>query len=201
MKQKQSQAGEDSWRLLRWLEPLAATVRDGRQVELLRRVFGQYYTMEQAGEVTPVKEHGAGVVQNPHDPEAQWSAKGHGKARHDWVGYKVQVAENIGPKPEAKSEPARNFLTSLVTQNAIESDDAGLPATLAAQSQSGLDAPAELYVDGAYVSAAGLAQAQKEGRQLVGPAQPSANKGTGYRAEDFEVHVELSLIHISDDRG
>ena len=46
LKQKQSQAGEDSWRLLRWLEPLAATVRNGRQVELLRRVFGEYYTME-----------------------------------------------------------------------------------------------------------------------------------------------------------
>jgi transposase len=190
LKQKQSQAGQDSWRLLRWLEPLATTVRDGRQVELLRRVFGEYYSVEQAGEVTPVKEHGPGVVQNPHDPEAQWSAKGHGKARHDWVGYKVQVAENIGPKPESKSEPERNFLTSLITQNAIESDDAGLPATLAAQSQSDLAAPAELYVDGAYISAAGLAQAQKEGRELVGPAQPSANKGSGYRAELFEVLVE-----------
>ena len=165
LKQKQNQAGEDSWRLLRWLEPLPITLRNGRQVELLRRVFGEYYTVEQADEVTPVKEHGAGVVQNPHDPEAQWSAKGHGKARHDWVGYKVQVAENIGPKPETKSEPARNFLTSLVTQSAIESDDAGLPATLEAQSQSDLAAPAELYVDGAYISAAGLAQAQKEGRE------------------------------------
>ena len=106
------------------------------------------------------------------------------------MGYKVQVAENIGPKPEAKSEPARNFLTSLITQNAIESDDAGLPATLAAQSQSGLAAPAELYVDGAYVSAAGLAQAEKEGRELVGPAQPSAHKGAGYRTEDFQIQVE-----------
>ncbi len=84
LKEKQRQAGEDSWRLLRWLEPLPATVRDGRQVELLRRVFGEYYTIE----------------------------------------------------------------------------------------------------------AAGLAQAQKEGRELVGPAQPSAHKGSGYRAELFEVHVE-----------
>ncbi len=190
LKEKQRQAGEDSWRLLRWLEPLPATVRDGRQVELLRRVFGEYYTIEAGDEITPVKEHAAGVVHNPHDPEAQWSAKGHGKARHDWVGYKVQVAENIGPKPESKSEPARNFLTSLVTRNAIESDDAGLPATLEAQSENELVAPAELYVDGAYISAAGLAQAQKEGRELVGPAQPSAHKGSGYRAELFEVHVE-----------
>jgi hypothetical protein len=189
-KQKLQQAGEDSWRLLRWLEPLATDVRQGRQVELLRRLFGEYYTIAETEEITPVKEHGAGVVQNPHDPEAQWSAKGHGKARHEWIGYKVQVAENIGAKPEKKGEPARNFVTSLVTQSAIESDDAGLPATLAAQSRSQLAPPAELYVDGAYVSAAGLSQAEKEGRQLVGPAQPSAHKGRGYRTEDFAVEVE-----------
>jgi transposase len=129
-------------------------------------------------------------VQNPHDPEAQWSAKGQGKGRKEWVGYKVQVAENIGPKPEQRGEPPRNFITSLVAQSATESDDAGRPATLEAQRQNGLDAPAELYVDGAYVSAAGLAQARQEGRELVGPAQPSAHKGAGYRAEDFEVQVE-----------
>jgi transposase len=190
LKQKQQQAGADSWRLLRWLEPLATAIRQGRQVELLRRVFGEHYTIVGTEEITPVKEHGAGVVQNPHDPEAQWSAKGHGKARHDWVGYKVQVAENMGPKPEKKSEPARNFVTSLVTQDAIESDDAGLPATLEAQNRSHLEPPAELYVDGAYVCAAGLAQAEQEGRQLLGPAQPSAHKGKGYRTEDFAVQVE-----------
>jgi transposase len=189
LEQKQQQAGEDSWRLLGWLEPLPVTLGQGRQVELLRRVVGEYYSMEESAQIVPVKEHGAGVVQNPHDAEAQWSAKGHGKARHDWVGYKVQVAENIGPKPQHQSEPARHFLTSLVTQSAIESDDAGLPATLEAQSQSALAAPAELYVDGAYVSAAGLAQAEREGRELVGPAQPSAHKGTGFRTEDFAVDV------------
>jgi transposase len=188
LKQKQQQAGEDSWCLLRWLEPLAA--RQGRQVELLRRVFGEYYTLVGTEEVTPVPEHAAGVVQNPHDPEAQWSAKGHGKARHDWVGYKVQVAEHMGPKPESTGEPARHFLTSLVTQQAIASDEAGLAATLEAQSRSDLAAPAELYVDGAYISAAGLAQAVQESRELVGPAQPSAHKGAGYRTEDFAVQVE-----------
>jgi hypothetical protein len=190
LKEKQQQAGEDSWRLLQWLEALPVTARNGRQVELLRRVFGEYYTVQERHEVMPVEEHGAGVVQNPHEPEAHWSAKGKGKARKDWVGYKVQVAESIGAKPEIKTEPRRNFLTSLVTQGATESDDAGLPATLDAQNQSGLSKPAELYVDGAYVSAAGLAQAQEEGRELVGPAQPSAHKGTGYRTEDFDVHVE-----------
>jgi Transposase DDE domain/Transposase domain (DUF772) len=191
LKQKQVQVGEDSLRLLRWLEPLPVLLRCGRQVELLRRVFEEHYTVQENNEVTPVKEHAAGVVQNPHDPEAQWSAKGQGKARKDWVGYKVQVAESIGAEPTGKNEPERNFLTSLVTQSAIESDDAGLPASLEAQSQSNLGAPSELYVDGAYVSAANLAQAQKEGRELVGPAQPSpSRKDACYRTEDFDVNVE-----------
>jgi transposase len=191
LKDKQRQAGEDVWRLLQWLEPLPVRLRQARQVELLRRVFGEQYTLETNQSPVPVEKLGAGVVQNPHDPEAQWSAKGRGKARKDWVGYKVQVAESVGPKPEAKQEPPRNFLTSIVTQSAIESDDAGLPASLAAQAQSGLSAPAELYVDGAYVSAAALAQAQAEGRELLGPAQPSAsNAPAGYRSEDFEVCVE-----------
>jgi hypothetical protein len=177
--------------LLRWLEPLPVSLRCGRQVELLRRVFEEHYTIQENHEVTPVKEHAAGVVQNPHDPEAQWSAKGQGKARKDWVGYKVQVAESIGPEPKCKNEPERHFLTSLVAQSAIESDDAGLPATMEAQSQSGLAAPAELYVDGAYISAAHLAQAGEEERELVGPAQPSpSSKGAGYRTDDFDVNVE-----------
>jgi transposase len=191
LKQKQIQAGEDSLRLLRWLEPLPVSLRSGRQVELLRRVFEEHYTIQENQEVTPVKEHAAGVVQNPHDPEAQWSAKGQGKARKDWVGYKVQVAESIGAEPKSKNEPERHFLTSLVTQSAIESDDAGLPATLEAQGKSGLAAPSELYVDGAYVSAANLAQALEEERELVGPAQPSpSGKSMGYRTEDFDVNVE-----------
>lgn len=191
LREKQSQAGQDSLRLLRWLEPLPSSLRQGRQVELLRRVFDEHYTIQESQEVMPVKEHAAGVVQNPHDCEAQWSAKGQGKARKDWVGYKVQVAESIGAKPKAKAEPERHFLTSLVTQGAIESDDAGLPATLEAQSESGLLAPSELYLDGAYVSAANLAKALEEGWALMGPAQPSPScKTTGYRTEDFDVKVE-----------
>ena len=190
LKQKQTQAGEDSCRLLQWLEPLAVSVREGRQVGILRRVFAERYSVKEARRVEPVKVHEPGVVQNPHDPEAQWSAKGHGKAKKEWVGYKVQVAESIGAEPQSKSQGQRNFLTSLVTQSAIESDEAGLAATLAKQSALGLEAPSALYTDGAYVSAEGLAQAQAEGRELVGPAQPSPRKATGFCSEDFEVCVE-----------
>ena len=188
--QKLSLAGEDVWRLLGWLETLPEAVRNGRQVELLRRVFAEHYTIEAGTKITPVKIHATGVVQNPHDPEAQWCAKGEGKSRKEWVGYKVQVAESIGPEPQSKLEPERNFLASVVAQSATESDEAGLSATLEAQSQNGLETPSELYVDGAYVCAAGLAQAKREGRELIGPAQPSGSKAKGHRIEEFDICVE-----------
>jgi hypothetical protein len=75
-------------------------------------------------------------VQNPHDPDAQWSAKGQGKQKKEWVGYKVQVAETVGSQADSGS-----FITSVVTQRATESDDAGLPATLQKQQALGLERP------------------------------------------------------------
>ena len=53
-----------------------------------------------------------------------------------------------------------------------------------------MEAPQELYVDGAYVSAGALVEAENERRELVGPAQPSAHKGQGFRTEEFTVSVE-----------
>ena len=106
LKAKHRQAGEDCLRLLQWLEPMAAELRYGQQVELLREVFAQQY-QQKAGQVKPVKEHATGVVRNPHDPDAQWSAKGKGKQKQTWVGYKTQVAESL----RKKMLPAKNALS------------------------------------------------------------------------------------------
>lgn len=78
----------------------------------------------------------------------------------------------------------------MVTQSAIESDDAGLPASLEKQKEIGLEAPRELYVDGAYISAGALALAEKEERELVGPAQSSPHKENVFSAEGFDVEVK-----------
>ena len=188
LKTKQRQAGQDCLRLLQWLEPMAAELRYGRAVELLRRVFAQQY-QQKAGQVKPVKEHATGVVQNPHDPDAQWSAKGKGKQKKTWVGYKAQVAESL---PEKDAPNQKRFITSIVTQKASESDDPGLDQTFQAQALSGLDRPTEIYVDGAYVSAARLQQAKEEGWELMGPAQPSANRSdlaADYRIEAFDIKI------------
>ena len=188
LKNKHRQAGEDCLRLLEWLEPMAAELRYGQAVELVREVFAQQYE-HKASQVKPVKEHAPGVVRSPHDPDAQWSAKGKGKEKKTWVGYKAQIAESL---PEKDASNQERFITSIVTQKATESDDPGLDLTLEDQALSGLNRPTEIYVDGAYVSAHRLYQAQGEGWELMGPAQPSANRAelkSAYRIEAFDINI------------
>ena len=188
LQSKRRQAGADCLRLLEWLEPLGAEICEAKGVALLREVFAQQYELEQSGQIEPVKVHATGVVQNPHDPDAQWSAKGKGKQKKDWVGYKVQVAETVGSQEDQSS-----FITSVVTQRATESDDAGLPATLQKQEALGLERPSEMYVDGAYISASSISQAREEAWELMGPAQPSPappKQPELYRIEAFDVNIE-----------
>ena len=80
-----------------------------------------------------------------------------------------------GP-PERSQEPVGHFSTSVVTQKAIGRDDADLQWTLEAQEAAGLEKPAELYVDGAYISGAHLTSAIEQNYELVGPAQPTAGR-------------------------
>jgi hypothetical protein len=84
------------------------------------------------------------------------------------------------------------FITSVVTQKATESDDAGLDLTLEVQKTAGLGKPAELYVDGAYVSGVHLKSAIEQSYELVGPAQPSAGRANipeAYRIEAFTIDI------------
>lgn len=204
LRSKHAQAGEDMQAILTWVASQPEALRQGKQVVLLGQVFaGQFEVIEEAADkddeggsgsaklsVKKLRAQPAGAIQNPHEPEAQWSAKGTGEQLKDWVGYKVQVAESLGAEPTIKGEPERNFLTTLHTQSAIESDMAGMEAVMAAQAAAGLEKPAELYVDTAYVSAATLTAAQAEGRELVGLARESpTNQQPGFRASDFTISI------------
>jgi hypothetical protein len=185
LRAKLGQAGADCLGLLQWLEPLPVELGQGKQVALLREVFAQQYVVKGSGKVAPVKVHATGVVQNPHDPEAEWSAKGRGKHKKEWVGYKVQVAETV-PQQEGQI----GFITSVVTQRASESDDPGLELTLKSQEQMALERPSELYTDGAYISANAITQASEEGWDLMGPAQPPpTNEAKVYLIDAFDVNI------------
>jgi len=186
---KLTEAGEDM--LAIWLEagpdwPLAS--RDS--FLLLQQVFLENFEIDLAG---PLKTHRAqptGAVQNPHEPEAQWSSKSTTRDKA-WIGYKVQVAETVQDEPRCGGEPTANFLTALVTQDAPDSDKAGLALVLQEQQEMGLASPETLYVDGAYISSEALEQAQHESRRLMGPAPAAPDRGAKvFTVEAFDVSVE-----------
>lgn len=130
-------------------------------------------------------------VQNPHDPDATYSAKGQGDKKKEHVGYKIQVAETVTGAQLAAAEPTQNFLTGIVTHPAYQSDAEGSEKMAAEQAEMGLAKPPVQYVDQAYVSGEKLAQTQAEGRVLMGPAQPAPqNKEGRYTTADFEIQVE-----------
>lgn len=189
LRQKMLMAGEDAAQLLDWVDALTGKSH-GPQVELLRKVWKENFERPEGGALQSRPASPAGAVHNPHDPEAQWAAKGQGKHRKEHVGYKVQVAETVCEQDLEKGEPTANFITAMVTQPAIASDDAGLPAVEEELKSMGLGKPDQWYVDGAYVSAEKLAEAKKEGREIIGPAQPSPRKEGRYAVEDFRIHVE-----------
>ena len=129
-------------------------------------------------------------VQNPHDPEATYAVKGQGQQKKEHVGYKIQVAETVSEAVLAPGEPTGNFLAGIVTHPAYESDEAGERQMQQEQAAMGWEKPPVEYVDGAYISAALLVQAQAEGRELIGPAQPAPQKDGRFTVADFHIQVE-----------
>jgi hypothetical protein len=191
LKQKMEQAGQDTLLLLEWSKTLsAAAVAQGPQVQLLQRVLGEQFDLAEGQVPISRASQPTGALINPHDPQAQWSAKGKGKDKKEWVGYKVQVAETVQPEKCAPGEPTRSFITAMEVQPAWASDQAGAEQVQASQSAMGLDKPSQLHVDGAYVTAQKLAQAAQEGRELIGPAARAAGKEGRFGVEDFAVQVE-----------
>ncbi len=191
LKQKLIQAGQDVLELRRWLATQPEAWSQGEKVQLLERVWSEQFEIGEDGGVVRKTEIGATPVQNPHDPQAQWCTKKTGDTKKEWVGYKAQVAETVPENPLQKGEPTSAFLTGIVTQPATGSDEAGLAEIRVQQTEMGLEPPAELYVDGAYVSGQSLAEAEAEGRQLLGPAPRSAQTGkSAFKSDTFQILVE-----------
>lgn len=88
-------------------------------------------------------------MQNPHDPEASYAAKGQGEKKQEHVGYQIQVAETVCAATLAPGEPTRNFLVGIVTHPAYESDEAGAEKMAQEPAARGLDPPPVQSVDGA----------------------------------------------------
>ena len=156
---------------------------------LLQRVFQENYLVDEQETVQQTRAQPTGAVQNPHEPEAQWSSKSTTKDK-TWVGYKAQVAETVQEEPRESGEPTANFLTAIITQDAPASDKAGMAEVLIEQEKMGLEKPSTLYVDGGYVSSEALNDAREQSRELLGPAPASPDRGKVFTLDPFDVQVE-----------
>lgn len=189
LKVKTREAGEDARRLLAWSRQEDSTVGERSGMQLLARVFAENYEIDPTGACCLTRAQPAGAMHNPHEPEAQWSSKSTTRDK-SWVGYKAQVAETVQEKPCLPDEPTPNVITAVVTQKATESDQSGMVQVFNEQVEQGLEPPGILYVDGAYVHAEALHEAQAQGRELRGPARLSPKVGSSLPVDQFEVRVE-----------
>jgi hypothetical protein len=188
LKAKVREAGEDMHLILTWAHQQGAKWEQAESFQVLRRIFEENYALDAQGQRQQTRAQPAGAVHNPHEPQAQWSSKSTTKDK-EWVGYKAQVAETVQDTPCQPGEPTANFITALVTQDAIASDKAGLTAILAEQANLGLERPGSLYVDGAYVCSQSLQAAHEEGREVRGPAPAAPERGKTFTAEAFDVDI------------
>lgn len=188
LKVKLLQAGEDMASILAWTLERGEDWTQSEPIRVLQRVFEENYQLDENGQQQLRRAQPAGAVHNPHEPEAQWSSKSTTKDKQ-WVGYKAQVAETAQDEPRKRGEPTRNFITAVLTQEAIASDLAGMAAVMTQESDSGLDPPEVTYVDGAYVSAEALKDHHDQGRKLMGPASASPKRGKVFTVEAFEVNI------------
>jgi transposase len=187
--EKLTQAGQDIKELLTWADELEDRLKKDEAVELLRRVFGENFTYEIDGKVEKQRAQPSGAVHNPHEPEAQWSAKQTSKPM-EWIGYKAQIAETVEEMTRAKGEPTKAVITAIVTQEAIASDKSALPVVEEAWQAVGQEPPVKVYADAGYTSGAELARAEGEGRQLCGPVAPPPAKEGRYSSEDFTISIQ-----------
>ena len=186
LREKQLQAGQDITLLLAWAGQQGPEIAENPKVQLLQRVLDENFHSEEGKLVLHPQPPTA--VKNPHDPQANWSAKADGKKQ--WIGYKAQVAETVPDRPLEPGEPTAAFITAIETQPAIGSDEAGMQQVLDEQAKSGMDRPSELFVDGAYISVGAIVEARREGWELTGPAQEPSSKNKTFKSDAFNVDVE-----------
>lgn len=188
--EKFRQVGQDMLTVLQWVEHQKDWSEQDK-TKLLRRVFEEQFEVTPGGPAVRPQED-SGTVQNPHDPEAQWAAKDQNKTKV-WVGYKAQIAETVPPEEapaKPKGEPTEQFITEITTTEAIASDLDGCERLERQQEEHGLGRADVKYVDSAYVTDDTLAQAAKDGRELIGPAMPSHNsRGELFTADRFDVSI------------
>jgi hypothetical protein len=189
--EKFQEAGADMMDLVAWSKD-QPVLKEHEKTKLLCRVLGEQFEFcDQKAMVRKVENSGG--IKNPHDPDAQWACKDTDK-KTAWVGYKAQIAETVPDTPQGcsvpRDPPTQAFITEVTTTEAIASDFRGRREVEENQDKHGLGVADELYVDAGYVNDDVLAEADEQGRMLMGPARPSCNQsGKFFKADEFDVSV------------
>lgn len=144
LRNKMRQGGEDIQRLRKGVEgrkEKQGVLKEAGQMKWLDRVFKEQYAVQETEAIEVRSEEPVGAVKNPHDPDVEWAAKGQGKKKKEFEGYKAQVAETVSEGSVEKGEPTRDFLTAVSIQRATKSDEAGREQVLEEQAEMGLERP------------------------------------------------------------
>jgi transposase len=172
--------GADGWWLLQQLARAPQNLRDLGEVQTLRTVWQQQFEVDEDDHYQGPRKSmkGSELIQNPHDPEVQYSEK-RGKG---WKGYRAQVSETA----EAKGDI--NFITDVAVTKAQLQDVSALPEIQARLAGRNLT-PNEQVVDQAYVSTQMLAMSDEQGIRLVGPLPTQPTTGL-FQIPDFQIDLE-----------
>lgn len=169
------EAGQDGLWLLERIEAAAEGLRELEELRLLGKVWEQRY--ELAGGKVTVREQTVEcteLVVTPHDPGVRIGEK----RGRQWVGEKAHVSETA-------EEGGPNFITDVSTANASSGDADSLPEIRGNLSRRDL-APGEQYVDAGYVSGRQLAESERAGILLLGPALADTSKQE-FKIAAFEI--------------
>lgn len=162
------------------------------EVATFRQVWEQRYERDadQQGKVR-VRQHqqqegqqgsASGLIVNPHDVGARAGRK----REKGWLGDKVHITETAD-----EEEDEYSFITDVTTTAASTHDSEAL-SEIRGNLEDQDVTPSEQTVDAGYVSGKQLAESEREGIELIGPALRDTSKNE-LKIEDFEVDREQKV--------
>ena len=181
---------EDAGLAMKWFIVWAASggqervSKDSKSFATLKTVFEQNFVDDGASsspELIRIST-GKGHISSPHEPEAEYANKG----KKGWLGYKGQVVETVGENGE------QNFITHIDIEDAT-SYDGDCVATVIKELRSQGIAPAEIYGDTHYNSAANIEAMQEQAIEMKGPVHPGS-KEKAERNAGFEIDLEQKKV-------
>ena len=190
--------GRDTLQVLRRLESAPGELSRLPEVETLRKVFQQNFTVQERRRGPGGGKKASGVtlreftetpgedrISSPHECEARYNAKA--DRSRGAIGYKIQVAETAHARRP-------NFITGLEVTGGATPDD-GQAREMVGHLESQGIAPKDMYVDSGYVSRAERRHLREEwGVNLKGPTKKQAAQGIA--TDSARIPIERTIREL-----